>query len=376
MNWLSLPLSMILMGTSQQAPLPVVLSDLGEASFQAIQSALDLAFPGQAYEFRPVERDDLLTALEGLPGAPAVGLLGYPVPLLIEVERAGRLARLPDPLPLDHEAFRHPGQLYVACWFSPLVFVRGLTSLDHGELEGFTPDWLPERLLELGEGRFQEMLRLQAPESWNALGVLLASLARQAGDDDRADRLLAGLDANKFGPYLRGTPILLSRLEGSSRKVGVATLRQFRRSRGASNGTLAAHDPGGQPVALVYGLAGLEGAAAALVPLLSVLREPDLMIKISILEGLIPVSASIADDLLEPWMLPYMLWFEGNAGQLALDQEQAQQAVKHFQSEIVGSLARKEAIFSEYFDAIGIALMAVFMLWVILHREDRLRSQK
>lgn len=371
MNPLLLPLIALLIGVPQDAPRPLVFSDFGEASHQKIQAALDLAFPGQEYEFRRLARSDLLSALRGLPGPRPVGVLGYPLPLLIEAERSGFLSALPDPLPLDHEAFRHPGHLYLACWFSPLVLVRGLTSLDHHELEGLLPDWLPDRLLDLGQGQFQEMLRLQAPKSWNVFGVLLASLFRQSGGERRADRLLSGLDANRRGPYLRSTQVVLNRLEGTQRVVGMASLRQFRRSRGSSSGSLAASDPGGQPVVLAYGLAGLDGALGALAPLHIVLGEADLVIQIALHENLIPVSVLVGDDLLAPWMLPHRLWFEGNAGQLALDQEQAQEAMDHFQSEIVGSLARKQAIFSEYFDAIGIALMALFIFWVIRHREDR-----
>jgi len=381
---LCLLLSMMLQAGSQdEAPLSV-FSNLGEASHQEIQAALDLASPGLTCEFRAVSPSDLLIALERLPGTRPAGLLGYPLPLLIDAGRAGRLGGLPERLPLDHEAFRPngangadgaTGPAYVACWFSPVVLVRGLTDVERHELEGLNPDWLPEQFQELGEGRFQGLLLLQTARSWNAFGVLLAGLQRQSGDQDRADRLFAGLDANRAGPNLLDSGTLLNRLAGR-RQIGVSTLRQFRRSPGAEEGTLASFDPGGQPAALVYGLAGLAGSSSALAPLLAVLRDPDLIIKIALLEHLIPASNRIDNARLEPWMLPYRLWFEGNASQLALDQEQAQRVAARFRNEIMGSLARKQEVFSKYFDTIAIALMAIFIIWVIRHREDRVRSQK
>ena len=354
----------LLLAQEEKAPPPLVLTGFGAAAQEELRAVADV-------QFRYVPPDDLLPMLAmGIEGDP-VAALGYPLPLLIEAAARDRLEPFAaESGPLAHEAFWDPDRRYAGCWFSPVVVVRGLTELDRTSLEGVVPIWLPERFEELGRAKCQEMLQLPVPRPWNAMGVLLTSLSRQAASEKEADRLLSGLDANREGPYLASTPVMLRRLEGTTRQLGVATLRDVRRFLQTREATVMPHDPGGGPVCLAFGLAVLKGAQGRADQLGSALGDPALVARIGGLESLVPTFEDVGRHNLERWMLPYLVWFVGNAEPLARDQSQARSVVDRFRGEIVGSLERKEAVFSEYFDAIGIALMALFIIWVVRHRDD------
>ncbi|MFH0945202.1 MAG: hypothetical protein V2A76_08400 [Planctomycetota bacterium] len=343
---------------------PLVLTGFGPAAQQELQKVVDV-------QFRFVPPEDLLGFLALRTESDPVAALGYPLPLLIEAGKKELLEPFAEgPGPLAHEAFWAANRNYVGCWFSPVVVVRGLTEFERTSLEGVVPIWLPDRFEELGRAQCQEMLLLPTPRPWNALGVLLTALSRQASSEAESDRLLSGLDANRDGPYLPSTKVMLHRLEGTTRKLGVATLRDVRGFLETREATIMPHDPGGRPACLASGMAILRGARGRANGLSTSLSDPTLVARLGSLENLVPTSEEIGRHDLETWMLPYRVWFVGNAEQLARDQELADSVVSRFRSEIVGSLKRKEAVFSEYFDAIGIALMAIFIIWVIRHRED------
>ncbi|MBI4878970.1 MAG: hypothetical protein HY812_04820 [Planctomycetes bacterium] len=335
-----------------QAP-AVVFSSLGGAAHDAVAAAVRTLDPGVSLRFVAVHPAALVERLAQPGGVQPIAVIGYATSVLQEA--AG--------LDLIEPAGVSLATAQAALSDSSFA---GARSASDGP-GAAAPAWLPETFEELCSAAFQGRVRLAAAWPWNATGALVASLT--AGQRD-ADRLLAGLDANVEQPYAESGRALLSRLAASAPgAIGVATASEIRGAREGSESALGDATPRGPLVCVLLGVAAVKGGAAPARPLFQALDQPELVARIAVLERLVPAAETVPDRGLDGWMMRHRLAFAGSSARLAEEQSLTRSAVRHYRDEVAGSLARKEALFSEYFDAAGIALLVGFIVWILWRKE-------
>lgn len=349
-----------------QAP-AVVFSSLGGAAHDAVAAAVRTLDPGVSLRFVAVHPAALVERLAQPGGVQPIAVIGYATSVLQEAAGLDLIEPAGVSLATAQAALSDSSGRFWTLWFDPVVFAfAGARSAADGP-GAAAPAWLPETFEELCSAAFQGRVRLAAAWPWNATGALVASLT--AGQRD-ADRLLAGLDANVEQPYAESGRALLSRLAASAPgAIGVATASEIRGAREGSESALGDATPRGPLVCVLLGVAAVKGGAAPARPLFQALDQPELVARIAVLERLVPAAETVPDRGLDGWMMRHRLAFAGSSARLAEEQSLTRSAVRHYRDEVAGSLARKEALFSEYFDAAGIALLVGFIVWILWRKE-------
>lgn len=365
MNHLILMLSLLL-GGQEQVPVragPLVLSGLDSRANELLRAELERRTGGVLWRIEMLDEERLLDELARPTVGSACAVVGYPTALLAEASVRNLLE------PFDwtgsHGPLDDPDGRFRTCFYDPLVFVHGEASYAGVRSGSVPPAWLPEKIEELCRAPFQEKLRLEIARPWNATGVLIAALDRSEGSQKAVDRLLEGLDANVVKPYLVSDVVLLRRIEGGLEELGVTTLSAVRRWR-ELNGDVVRHtDPLGDPIGLLLGAGAVRGRGDPARPLLRALEDANVVGTLAVAEQLVPVVKEVPASDLPSWAESHRILLAANDVVIAELQIRSESAVRRFRDDLVGSMARREALFTEYFDTIGIVLMAVFVVWIL-----------
>ncbi len=353
-------------GEPGQAP-AVVYSSLSGAAHGVLAEAVRALDPALALVFREVHPGGLVERLAQPAGARPVAVIGYPIPVLQEAAELDLLEPARARLATSAAPLSDSGGRFETLWFDPVVLAYAAGGRAAAGPGAALPAWLPETLEELCSAAYQGRVRLAAAWPWNATGAFIASISAAQKD---AGRLLEGLDGNIEQPYAESGRAVLARLAAAAPgAVGMATLSEIHGARAGGGSTLGDATPRGPLVCVLLGVAAVEGGATRAVPLFQALGDPALVARLSVLEQLVPAAESVPDRDVDDWMIRHRLAFAGSVTRLQQELALLRPAVRHYRDEVAGSLARKEALFSEYYDAAGIALLAIFIVWILRRRE-------
>jgi len=351
----------------------VILSGLGEEGDELLLDSLTGSGMDASWILEPIPNDQLVSRLARDDAGLVDAVVGYPVQLL-------RDAQLLDELSSSGETWR-------ALWFDPVVYAFPADGPDD-PAHMVPPDWLPERLADLSSLAFDERILLEEPRAWNATGALLSAFVIRGGlldDLDQEDDLqeeLEHLDGNVGTAWSSSPGNLLRRVAAADPGIlGVSTHRAV-----SAYGTdVACSIPGGGVFGIFVGSAIVDGDSPGTAPprreLLERLSDPALVARIGIQADLVPLPSVVPDaldgavDLPVDWKLPD--WMALPRIALAENEAEAWQilvrsgpTVDFFQERIRGSLAAKETVFDEVFDALYLILAVCVVVW-ILRRRDR-----
>ncbi len=357
--WLLLGVAAIGFGPVASGPASLVYTGLSADAMARIEAGLSA---GEDQERWQVERCDpnlLADRLAGREGAPIAAVVGYPVSLLLELSESGWLAPFPATPPGAHESLSSPERGILTLWIDPIA-IAYLGEPDRA----IRPTWIPDSFEALASPEFAGRLRLERPTPWNALGLLVTSLGLARGGPERADEILARLDANRAGEYLDDASTVALRLrEGEVSVLGIRTIRilAYEMDR-----PIRAYVPTTRAVSELVGVAAVSSAGAkALVRWLDVANACDL----GRTESLVPVAAAAVARDLEPWMDPHRVTLAGEAERMGMEPAFARASVDRFWNDVIGEFGRREAAFSEVFDALGVMAIAAVLFWA-LRRKD------
>ncbi|MFG0318199.1 MAG: hypothetical protein ACF8XB_13070 [Planctomycetota bacterium JB042] len=339
----------------------------GASALAAVLEETLAAFaPGVEWRFDAVPPERLSEVLAAPPGDHrVVAAVAYPLPVLRELDLAGRFVPRP-PCPTHREG---AGASKGACalWFDPIL----LAWSDGGTGVSGRPSWVPERLADLCEGGVDGRLLLQRAAVWNATGALVTSLAEAGGTPSEADERLIGLDGNRAAPYLEREEAVLRRLASLEPSpvavVSRSGLARFRAEHAAEAVRLHAVAPSDRAAAILLGAAALDARGAA--PLFEVLGAPAALAEVSRAIALLPLSDRVGDALLPGDGAALRVVLNGEGPRLAREAALARTTVDRYLDEIVGRHEGREALFSEVFDAIGIAAMVALVIWALRRRD-------
>ncbi len=331
-----------------------------------LEAPLAAARPGVEWRFDAVPPERLPEVLAAPPGGHrVVAAVAYPLPVLRELELAGRLA--PRPRCATHRDGVGASEGTCALWFDPVL----LAWSDGGTGVAARPSWVPERWVALCEGGVDERLLLQRAAVWNATGALVTSLAEAGGSPSDVDERLIGLDGNRAAPYLEREEAVLRRLASLEPSpvavVSRSGLARFRRDHPAEAVRLHAVAPNDRSAAILLGAAALDAEGAE--PLFDRLGEPATLAEASGALALLPLSDRVDDSRLPGDGAALRVVLNGEEPRLAREAALARTTVDRYLYEIVGRHEGREALFSEVFDAVGIAAMVALVLWALRRRD-------
>lgn len=349
----------------------VILSGLSDESNALLRTAL-LQRADLDLELRSVRAEDVTEVASAGSADESRGFVGYPLPVLERLSRDRPLAPSPEP-DTGRPAFRPVERTFEGLWLDPLgvAFHLGATGGDLPEER--VRGELPASWSGLADGRFEDQLLLEAPRIDNATGALLTRLAGEGGGVMSADRTLERLDANVHGGYAVDVESLLSRLTGGALLYAVTTRRAafFYQRRDAR---VRFQPIGSERLGLVLG-AAVEARSPSLADAFwSVLGDPVVVARLAVLEQVVPVGAAVPDADLAEWARPMRAALTEADRQLAEESARVSGVVRYFQDEIQGVFRRRQERFSEYYDALGILLVVVFVVWMLKRSAPRERA--
>lgn len=324
-------------------------------------------------EIRSVRSVELAAGAPTAEAGETLAFVGYSWPLMLQISQSVPLASSPG-LTTGRAAFQADDRTFEGLWVDPLGVAYHLGeqggTMSTEALEG----QLPERLSDLTDGRYEGLLLMEAPRADNATGALLTRIAGIFGGAISARGKLERLDANISGGYAVDLDSLLTRLTSGQVLFGVTTQRAalFWQNRDPE---VRFRPVGDDVCALVVGASIALGNVVAADALWGALDDPTVIARISILENLVPCAVEVPASDLPVWAPGTRDGLVESDLLVAADAQRASGVVRYFRDEIQGVFASRRHRFSEYYDAVGILLVIVFVVWM-LRRSAPVESAK
>lgn len=340
-------------------PPSLVYTGFSVDALPRIESGLAATDEHETWRVERCDPDRLGDALADTDGTPVAALVGYPVSLLLELSESGLLVNLSAMPSGADAALSNLDRGILTVWIDPIA-IAYLGDPDNV----VPPTWIPDSFEALADPEYEGRLRLERPTPWNALGLLVTSLGLARGGPERADDLLSRLDGNRVGEYLDNASTVALRLRAG--EMSVLGLRAIRILAYERQLPLRAHAPSLRAVSQLIGVAAASDAGARA---LTRWLDAPTACALGRSESLVPVTAAAAPDDLEPWMEPHRVVFTGEAERMGMEPAFARAAVDRYWNDVAGEFGRREAAFSEVFDALGVVVIAGVLFWALRRRD-------